>query len=194
MIGKQILIFRKKEGLSQEELAAKIGVSRQTISNWELEETMPDLKQAKLLAQEFNVSLDELTGNKNVLLEKVCVTEKNSNVIIKLVKVSGVTIGVLTFLVLVILVSMWYFGQIQDYKVTASGYGEGKICYYNNELTEYLVMKYNASNELVMEFDDDDIKSKFDTKKYKEPEDMVNDIVEYIENNGGTCLKEKESK
>lgn len=36
MIGKQILIFRKKEGLSQEELAAKIGVSRQTISNWEL--------------------------------------------------------------------------------------------------------------------------------------------------------------
>ncbi len=190
MIGKQILIFRKKEGLSQEELAFKIGVSRQTISNWELEETMPDLKQAKLLAQEFNVSLDELTGSNNVLLEKVCVTEKNSNIIIKLVKVSGITIGILIFLILIILISMWFFGQVNDYRAVSSGYGEGKICYYNNEITEYLVMKYNANNELVMEFDDTDIKSKFDTKKYKEPKDLADDIVNYIENNGGICLKE----
>ena len=55
--------LRKKKGLSQEELAEKVGVARQTISKWELGETSPDLKQAKELSKIFNVSLDELTNN-----------------------------------------------------------------------------------------------------------------------------------
>lgn len=43
-IGNKILILRKQNNLSQEELAEKVGVSRQTISKWELGETSPDLK------------------------------------------------------------------------------------------------------------------------------------------------------
>ena len=60
-IGNKILELRKKNNLSQEALAEKIGVSRQTISKWELGETSPDIKQAKELSKVFNVSLDELT-------------------------------------------------------------------------------------------------------------------------------------
>ena len=41
-IGKKIMDLRKKNGLSQEELAEKVGVARQTISKWELGETSPD--------------------------------------------------------------------------------------------------------------------------------------------------------
>ena len=52
--GKKIMSLRKKKGFSQEELADKIGVARQTISKWELEETSPDLKQAKELSKIFN--------------------------------------------------------------------------------------------------------------------------------------------
>ena len=48
-IGKKIMELRKKNGFSQEELAEKVGVARQTISKWELSETSPDLKQAKEL-------------------------------------------------------------------------------------------------------------------------------------------------
>ena len=57
-IGKKIMELRKKNGLSQEELAEKVGVARQTISKWELGETSPDLKQSKELSKIFNVSLD----------------------------------------------------------------------------------------------------------------------------------------
>lgn len=62
-IGKNILKLRKKQGLSQEQLAEKMGVTRQTISNWELEESSPDIKQAKELSKIFNVSLDQLVNN-----------------------------------------------------------------------------------------------------------------------------------
>ena len=46
-IGNKISELRKKNNLSQEALAEKIGVTRQTISKWELGETSPDIKQAK---------------------------------------------------------------------------------------------------------------------------------------------------
>ncbi len=62
-IGTKIFELRKKYSLSQEQLAEKIGVARQTISKWELGETAPDIKQARMLSQVFSVSLDELVGN-----------------------------------------------------------------------------------------------------------------------------------
>lgn len=62
-LGNKILELRKKANLSQEQLAEKIKVTRQTISKWELGETTPDIKQAKELSKLFNISLDELTGN-----------------------------------------------------------------------------------------------------------------------------------
>ena len=62
-IGQNILNLRKGANLSQEQLAEIIGVTRQTISNWELDESSPDLKQAKELSRFFNISLDDLTGD-----------------------------------------------------------------------------------------------------------------------------------
>ena len=87
-IGKKIMDLRKKNGLSQEELAEKVGVARQTISKWELGETSPDLEQSKELSKIFNVSLDELTDNdiKNILVEKTSNTEKLAGLILKLIK------------------------------------------------------------------------------------------------------------
>ncbi len=59
-LGKHLSEARKKSGLSQEEAAGKLGVSRQTISKWELDETLPDIRQAKRLASLYHVTLDEL--------------------------------------------------------------------------------------------------------------------------------------
>ena len=55
-IGKKIFELRKQNNLSQEALAEKVGVARQTISKWELGETSPDIKQAKELSNIFRVS------------------------------------------------------------------------------------------------------------------------------------------
>ena len=62
-IGQNILNLRKGANLSQEQLAEKMGVTRQTISNWELDESSPDLKQGRELSKIFNVSLDDLAGD-----------------------------------------------------------------------------------------------------------------------------------
>ena len=52
--------YRKKNNLSQEELAAKIGVSRQAVSKWERAEASPDTDNLILLAKLYGVTLDDL--------------------------------------------------------------------------------------------------------------------------------------
>lgn len=59
-IGQQIIRYRKQQALSQEELAEKVYVSRQSISNWENDTTYPDIYSLLLLSQIFQVSLDQL--------------------------------------------------------------------------------------------------------------------------------------
>lgn len=59
-LGNSLFHARKKRGLSQEDVAAKLGVSRQTVSKWETDETTPDIRQSKKMAMLYNVSLDEL--------------------------------------------------------------------------------------------------------------------------------------
>lgn len=62
-LGEKIVELRKKFNLTQEKLAEKIGISRQTLSNWESDITSPDIRQAKQLSNIFNISLDDLTSN-----------------------------------------------------------------------------------------------------------------------------------
>ena len=57
---------RLKLGLTQEDLAEKINVSRQTISKWELGQTLPDIYNCQELCKIYNISLDELLQNDNI--------------------------------------------------------------------------------------------------------------------------------
>lgn len=59
-LGKQIKIYRLENKLSQEELADRIYVSRQTISNWENDKSYPDINSLVLLSEVFKISLDRL--------------------------------------------------------------------------------------------------------------------------------------
>lgn len=59
-LGNSLFHARKKSGLSQEAVAEKLGVSRQTVSRWETDETMPDIRQSKKMAALYHVTLDEL--------------------------------------------------------------------------------------------------------------------------------------
>lgn len=59
-IGNSLFSARKRSGLSQEEVAEKLGVSRQTVSKWEQNETLPDIRQSKRLSDLYHVTLDEL--------------------------------------------------------------------------------------------------------------------------------------
>lgn len=59
-LGNSLFHARKKCGFSQEEVAEKLGVSRQTVSKWESNETTPDIRQSKKMAVLYNMTLDEL--------------------------------------------------------------------------------------------------------------------------------------
>lgn len=60
----RLIELRKRKGLSQEELAAELGISRQAVSKWERAEAGPDVDNAILLSRLYGVTLDELFGNK----------------------------------------------------------------------------------------------------------------------------------
>ena len=80
-IGEKITELRKKNNYTQDKLSDKIGISRQTLSNWEGDITSPDLRQASILAQIFNISLDELVNNN---VELLCKNNSN-NILMALV-------------------------------------------------------------------------------------------------------------
>ena len=71
--GDKLKQYRLNEGLSQEQLAEKIGVSRQAITKWETKRGLPDVENMIILAEIFKITLDEL------VLEEVKKQEKETN-------------------------------------------------------------------------------------------------------------------
>lgn len=101
--------LRKQRGLSQEELANKLNVSRQTISKWEVGDSTPDMEKLVAIGDLFDISLDELVSGKvlvcteqpqktseifHVLEEKVLTTENKKNAK-KGLKIAGIIAGVI---------------------------------------------------------------------------------------------------
>ena len=130
-LGQNILESRKKNGLSQEQLGEKVNVTRQTISNWELEETAPNPEQLKLLSKALNISVDDLIDNdlQNVVLSKVKMTEKQTRTIKKILK--GFLIGFITFLVIdIIAFIICFFGNYGPFEETKS---ENSVSYVIQE-------------------------------------------------------------
>ena len=71
-LGKQIKMHRQEAELSQEELANRVYVSRQTISNWENDKSYPDVNSLVLLSEIFQISLDNLIkGDIGVMKEVI---------------------------------------------------------------------------------------------------------------------------
>lgn len=75
----KLVKLRKENLLSQEELAEKLGVTRQTISKWELEQTTPDMDKLSQMAKLFNVSVDELLNEADEPTKTNQVSDKNNN-------------------------------------------------------------------------------------------------------------------
>ena len=67
-----ILELRTKKGLSQDELAEKVYVTRQAVSRWETGETVPNTETLKLLSRFFGVSINTLLGAPRQLICQCC--------------------------------------------------------------------------------------------------------------------------
>lgn len=85
MFSENLVSMRKLNKLSQESLAEKVGVSRQTIAKWEAGEGLPDIERCQKLAESFHVSLDDLVNYD--LKEEILPIPPKGNHIFGLVKV-----------------------------------------------------------------------------------------------------------
>lgn len=65
MFHDNLIQLRKLKHMSQEDLAEKLNVSRQTLSKWETGESLPDIVKCKILAEIFDVSLDDLVNHES---------------------------------------------------------------------------------------------------------------------------------
>lgn len=63
MLKDNLVSLRKFHGMTQEDLADKVGVTRQAVAKWESGESVPDLEKSRLLAEAFGVSLDDLVNH-----------------------------------------------------------------------------------------------------------------------------------
>ncbi len=95
MIGKNIQKLRKEKNMSQEQLAEKLNVTRQAVSNWETEKTQPDIETLNKIAIIFEVSIEKLIYGK----------EKRNVTIVRENTTEGVKKGVSFGAVLAIVIS-----------------------------------------------------------------------------------------
>lgn len=183
-IGNKMIQLRKRDNLSQEDLAQKVGVTRQTISKWELGETSPDISQAKKIANVFHTSLDELVCNdiSNILINKVSNTEKLAGIIIKMLKYIG--IGIVCFIILFIFLIIFF--SISN-KSDRNIYGKDVVtCYLDNE--EYVYeAEYNKNNEVINAGGDAFIANHVDTSEYDDVNQLMAHIEDYFSEHNGNC-------
>ena len=101
----KLYTLRKQKGLSQEELAYRLNVSRQTISKWEMGDSTPDMEKLMAISRFFGVSLDELVMDKSPqqsvtggIVEKCkreIWTEKNKEKVKRGLKIAAVIFGII---------------------------------------------------------------------------------------------------
>ena len=183
MLGNKILELRKKNSLSQETLSEKIGVTRQTISNWELGVTQPNPEQLKLLSKEFNISIDELLDNKRIIDNKKNNTEKLARIIIIYLKIS--------LIISIIIISIILLLRVTHKKGNRSIGLEEKedsiYCKIYGEEHGYRV-KYTKNSDLIIKQSGDtyflDI---LNLNQYDYAHQVFNIINDYVKKQEGTC-------
>ena len=186
-LGNKILEYRKRNGLSQEQLADKINVTRQTISNWELGETQPNSEQLKMLSKEFSISIDELLDNdiKNISLSKTNVQKHYKSKYLKIFLICIVIIILGIFILYINKNNFKRKDKIIDKTIICNLYGEDHI---------FNIKYYEADGKIKELGKDLYFKDILELDKYDDVNQILNIINDYVKKNGGTCtiVKDRE--
>ena len=184
MLGEKIQKYRKIQKMSQEELGEVMGVTRQTISNWESGESAPNIMEAKKLANLLNLSLDELTDNdtEKVLLNKLSKIKTISNF--------NLGISLVHFMVFIGLIILGICLVINYYKVNPVGKSVEINCKLNDIVYNYKLNIDVKSDKIIsLETNDNDLKSSFKYDKNASYEDVIESIKDEVTKKGGNCQK-----
>ncbi len=119
-IGKKIQEARLKAKLTQEQSAEALGVSRQTISNWENEKTYPDIISVVKMSDLYSISLDRLLKEETAMSNYLSYLEESTNVVRSKNRFAKLII-IISYLAIwaIALIAFWFFTDASD----AMGYG-----------------------------------------------------------------------
>ena len=109
-IGKKLKDARIKSGLTQEEIAEELNVSRQTISNWENEKSYPDIISVIELSNFYSISLDDLLKGDEKMIEHL---EESTNIVKSNQKLLGAII--LNIITVILLITLGMFLPNKSY-------------------------------------------------------------------------------
>lgn len=132
----KLVILRKQHNLSQEQVAEKLGVARQTISKWELGETTPEMDKLIIISELYNITLDELMKEEN---EGKVVNDPNSTnaqklagMIIKILK----GIGIFIFVAVILYVFLMIIGFVAFSRVETNSDSKTTVIQTQEEVVE----------------------------------------------------------
>ena len=181
-LGQKIQKYRKYNKLSQEQLGELVGVTRQTISNWELNESAPDISQAKELSRIFDISLDDLTDNniEDVLLKNISKSKTISKVTL------GITI--IHFLLFLTVVIFTIIIIINTFQTKLAGEAVEINCKLANDNYYYqLDLDTNSKEIISFTSNDENIQTSFKYNDNERYEDVLDRIRVLVEQKGGIC-------
>ena len=186
-LGDNIQKLRKDLKFSQEQLAEKIDVTRQTISNWELGETSPNPEQLKLLSKALNVSIDELLNNdvKSVIIDKVSNTEKLAGIIIKILKVIGI-LFVIYLIIGILAIFLFKVEKESSTETITSNQTTQLECTIDNKTYRYMV-ETDSDGNLIEASGSKYIENILTNKEFNRGKIMIEYIISYFKDNGGHC-------
>jgi transcriptional regulator with XRE-family HTH domain len=156
IVGKIIKEIRENAGLSQEQFAEKLAISRQTVSKWERGAALPDIENIMYISDLFNVSLDTIVKGDEKLSKKIISDSKNVKITNKLFISLGFALIVFVFTsyilgldfyrwfldlyaVLIVIISPFIFmGILYGFKNTIAAF---TITYKNNDKKDLLSAK-----------------------------------------------------
>jgi len=189
--GEKLIKARKSNNYTQEGLAEKLNVTRQTVSNWELNQTKPDVEQLKEISKLYKISIDDLVDNdiKGSLTEKVNNTEKLTGLIYKILKCLIITIGIFVSLVilLVIVAFILYFINRSDHTPTINKSEILVSCKLEDDYYEFIVKAQPEENSIIISGDRelmDELGLEYKTEEYQ----VIRTLSDYFEEKGGSCI------
>lgn len=192
--GDKLLKIRKKKNISQEQLAQKIGVTRQTVSNWELNITLPNIDDLKKISKALDISYDKLLNTTPKIDEQKNEKIKTSKLFIIVLRVMGIIFIInIVILGIVLIISKLHYNKVN---VVGSYSLE---CNYNESSYRYNI-EYNKKNKIVnttIEGNIDENEQKIQwikdldkfifSKEITNPSELKKYIYNEYEENNGHC-------
>ena len=142
-LGKNISKIRKDNNLTQDDFAEKYFVTRQTISNWEIGKTYPDLETIVKISNDFNISLDILLKEDNKMVKEIDKGVKGAK------KYKNILKYIIVFFSLILFIFLVYVLMFLNFKKTVIDKFDEKTLNYNFKKSNHQWYHLNNGNSII---------------------------------------------